>query len=689
MIEKILKIISKNRKISTGIFFCISFFISAEYFQGLMIFICFLYFITSYLDIEDLKIMKRNKGIKLIIYMTIAISIHFLLINANFYKFFLLKNLIFAILAMIGFELMIWNESMISNKKGVPVIIFAIGSLTASWCATQIFAKLNNYLSGLGSTIYMRVYKPMDIFEWAHMYKKVAPNNLRISFIFFYVIMSLTVFIMLVLIKRIQQKKLTTHGTAQWADKEEIKKMDIINNNNGIVLGRDKHNRTLIDNGDGNAMVIAPTRTGKGVSIIIPTLLTWQGSCVINDIKGENYEFTSEYRSKILKNKILKFEPTAVEGSCCYNPLNEIRIKTIYEYQDAHAIAEIIMTSSKSEDLDHWHRSGLNFLTGMIIYVLYEEKYNTKDRQANLSDIINEINDGETHDKKFNRIKKKKFPKYENIFNEIYNEPDNKGTNPKIKNMAAEMENKPKEERGSIISTTLTCMNIFSDPVIEKNTSKSDFEIKNLMNDEQPLSLYFIIPPKNLGITGLLLKIMITQIIHGLTEKMQYDSKKKKIETLHKLLLVIDEFPLLGKITILEEAIAYATGYGIRSLLVTQSIKQLNKIYTKDNAIMDNCHANIFFTPNDVETPKIIEQRIGKTTVKQRDKNWKGLSLFNNGTTERETQRSLLTTGEILQLDKNENLIFINGKKPIKGKKIWFNTDKEYLEKIKQAVGGE
>ena len=207
----------------------------------------------------------------------------------------------------------------------------------------------------------------------------------------------------------------------------------------------------------------------------------------------------------------------------------------------------------------------------------------------------------------------------------------------------------PDKERGSIFSTCINKLSIFKDPRVMVNIKKTDIVPKDLMNNR--ISLYLITPPKAIQMTKPLFRLIITQTIYELTDKMEFNNRKKvdeeKVkkpfdfkekmenfiykdppknpETLKnkKVLFLIDEFPALGNLSLFEQALAYIGGYGLKSLLIVQSINQLNKIYGKDNSIIDNCRVQLYFTPNDKDTPKMISDMMVLRTEKVITRFWK------------------------------------------------------------------
>ena len=161
-------------------------------------------------------------------------------------------------------------------------------------------------------------------------------------------------------------------------------------------------------------------------------------------------------------------------------------------------------------------------------------------------------------------------------------------------------------------------------------------------------------------------------------------SKKKRDERA-TLLLMLDEFPALGRLDFFESALAFLAGYGIRAFLVAQSLNQIDKAYGPNNAILDNCHVRIAFAPNDERTAKRLSDALGTATEQRHQRNLSGrrFSAWLSHTTisHQETARPLLTPGEILQLPQEESLIFLSGIPPIRARKLHYYRDRNFLER--------
>ena len=220
-----------------------------------------------------------------------------------------------------------------------------------------------------------------------------------------------------------------------------------------------------------------------------------------------------------------------------------------------------------------------------------------------------------------------------------------------IASSAREMASKAENEASGVLSSALVNMAIYRDPIININTCRSDFHIHDLMNSDAPLDLYLVVNPDAIDRMRPLLRLLVDLIIRRVCAKMEFADGTSKAGYRHRLLLMLDEFTSLGKLPIVEKAIAYIAGYGGKMYIIVQDTKQLNNAYGKDNAIMANCHVRIAYAPNDAETAELLSRMTGKTTVVEKKTS---ISIGKGGRSRSvniaETARPLLTSDESSRL---------------------------------------
>ena len=487
----------------------------------------------------------------------------------------------------------------------------------------------------------------------------------------------------------LKRQKDNSYGTARWANLDDLDLLGVLKNKytDGVILGLAKglfKEYKVIDNSNTHIALIAPTRAGKGVGVIIPTLLNWQSSSIVLDLKKENYVKTAGFREKVLKHKIIKFAPHD-ENSSSYNPLAQIRLRTKYEYVDAQIIADILTDPGEGKARDHWVTQASALLVALILHVCYEKT--KKGEVASLGHVMDFFNDPSKpilerilELMKFNHSDDPEF--FNTIYDSSQNAGINPGTHPIVSRTAAEIINKDPRESSGIISSCITAITLYKDPIIRKNTTAVDFKINGLMNDETPVDLYVIIEAASISVLSPLIRILISQIIGILCPKME---DPDKMPHKHKLLLMLDEFPAFGKIPLLEKALAYIAGYGMKAVVIAQGINQLRQAYGDKNMILENCSTAVFYTPQatDKATAELISALLGKRTIKTQNKSFKALKLDTGNVSENKIARELLTPEEVMRYSDKKNLIFFKGKPTYRGIKITYFNNPYFKDKAK------
>ena len=169
-----------------------------------------------------------------------------------------------------------------------------------------------------------------------------------------------------------ERRRAETYGSARWASEREIRSAGMLGAD-GVILGRFA-GKYLRHDGAEHVLCFAPTRSGKGVGLVVPTLLTWPGSCIVHDIKGENWQLTAGFRAR--HGRVLLFDPTN-PASASYNPLLEVR-RGACEVRDVQNVADVLVDPEGSlEKRNHWEKTSHALLVGAILHVLYAEKDKT------------------------------------------------------------------------------------------------------------------------------------------------------------------------------------------------------------------------------------------------------------------------------------------------------------------------
>ena len=259
------------------------------------------------------------------------------------------------------------------------------------------------------------------------------------------------------------------------------------------------------------------------------------------------------------------------------------------------------------------------------------------------------------------------------------NEAGEAYAHPDVAQTARQLLDNSPNERSGILSTTQRFLSLYRDPIIANVTSKSDWQIADLMEGDAPLSLYLACPPSDLSRTKPLMRLLLNQIARRLTEKLPKKNARKR-------LLMLDEFPALGRLEFFESTLAYFAGYGVRAYLIAQSLNQIEKAYGPSNSILDHCHVRVAFATNDERTAKRISEALGTKTELRAQKNYTGHRLApwlsHMMVSRQETQRPLMTQGEIMQLPQDDAIIMLAGMPPVRGKKLRYYQDRNFTPRI-------
>ncbi|TIW46697.1 MAG: conjugal transfer protein TraG, partial [Mesorhizobium sp.] len=540
------------------------------------------------------------------------------------------------------------------------------------WTATQWCAQMLTYQTPLGAPWFLfagwPIYKPWKLFEWWFHFDAYAPEvfdkagTLAGASGF----LGCAAAIAGSLLRARQRGSVTTYGSSRWATTHEVETAGLLRPA-GVFLGR-LNDRYLRHDGPEHVMAFAPTRSGKGVGLVVPTLLSWTGSAIIHDIKGENWQLTSGWRSKF--SYCLLFNPTDPR-SARYNPLLEVR-KGPDEIRDVQNIADILVDPEGAlERRNHWEKTSHSLLVGAILHVLYAEEEKTLARVATfLSDPQRSFAATLQRMTTTNHLGTGHNPQ----------------VHPVVASAARELLNKSENERSGVLSTAMSFLGLYRDPTVATATSSCDWRIADLVDGERPLSLYLVVPPSDISRTKPLVRLILNQIGRRLTERLEGDPKKSRK---HQLLMMLDEFPALGRLDFFETALAFMAGYGIRSYLIAQSLNQVSKAYGENNAILDNCHVRIAFSSNDERTAKRISDALGTATELRSMRNYAGHRLApwlsHVMVSRQETARPLLTPGEVMQLPPSDELVLVSGLPPIRAKKLRYYQDQNFTDRVLPA----
>ena len=576
--------------------------------------------------------------------------------------------------------------------KVVPILIIVFGFSLA----TQNFAYTIGAPDDLGSHLFItasgvKIYPPWHIVGWVikynvdDVYAPLLKKSTDVTI--FFTLFGIVYYIVLSYLRGVIFKNKKIFGTARWANKKDLKKNNLLSNN-GIVFGQLNNaimKSTITDSGlflktlkkgqlirfssNTSAMLVAPARSGKGVSTIIPTLFDHPDSVIVFDPKGENYKATAGFRMEF--SHVVRFSPLD-KNSISINPIAAIRKD--HAYRDASIIAEILLTpenaSTESGTAKHFTDTAKDMITAAILHVKYSD-YQDKSLYGVLKHLSNAGDPMANDSGKTMLVGMMNSNHYDSAVHEI------------IFNACSRNLIRPDRERGSVFSTAVRSLQILEDPLVRKNTTDNDFSFNSFFDSEKPISLYLTCPFSDIDrlspIMRLLISFALRQFSSGETS---FESKTLKIP----ILFIIDEFATLGYFPFLEKTMGILPGYRVRFLIVLQSLQQLNSIYKETHSFFDHCKTVAAFAPGDLKSAKIFSEMTGKESIVKESVSNSGsrfgIGLDNMNFSVSEQQRDILNPDEMMKLPASDVLILNHGMPPYIGKKVAFYDDPRFKKFI-------
>ena len=451
------------------------------------------------------------------------------------------------------------------------------------------------------------------------------------------------------------KKPESIHGNSKWANTKDVKKMGL-RSKHGMLLGKYK-GQFLVAGGYQHCLLFAPTGSGKGVGFVIPNLLFWQDSVIVHDIKLENYELTSGWRQKHLKQKVFLWNPADPDGiSHCYNPMDWISKKPGKMVDDVQKICNFLLPEQ-----EFWQNEARALLCGIMLYLVFDDS-----KPTTLGEVVRTLRNDDV------------------VYNlAVVLDTLGKKIHPvSYMNIAAYLQ-KPDKERGSVTSTANSSLELWANPLIDTATATSDFDLNQFKIS--PHTLYAGLTPDNISRLKPLMGIFYQQAAGFFTAKTPTPDQK------HGVLMLMDEFPTLGKMEQFQAGIAYFRGYNVRLFLIIQDTEQLKGIYEESgmNSFLSNSTYRVTFAANNMETANLISQLLGNKTATQISYNKPKYLDLNPGARSlhlSETQRALLLPQEVIQLPRDEQILLIESQPAIKCLKIKYYEEKIFQKRLLPKV---
>lgn len=500
------------------------------------------------------------------------------------------------------------------------------------------------------------------------------------------------------------------YGTSRWGTEKDIKKFGL-SEERGIVLAefqkadvRAKVNpkNTSIQlslkqlapliciAGDTNVLMIAPTRSGKGVGSVIPTALNFPWSIIFFDPKGELFNITSGFRSKF--SVVLKFAPKNPDGNTvCFNPLEEVHLDNRI-VSDVDLVIQNLFEEAKggeNSNSQFFNENAKDMIKTTILHILTADnpEYTSKKNLPGVFEIMSLAAKPDEEDAEEDEEQKKSNPG-DKLFGEMFETrhliqgQESPWLQTLIEAGAGRMLQMNPKVRSDVFSTVFSKLQLFSDPLIAHATGHSDFKLDDFVTSDAPISLYLVVPFAHVDVIAPVFKLLINFMLRRFSDgETSYGEVKLK----NRLLFMLDEFPVLGNFPFLVKTMGILAGYGINFFLICQGLNQLVDIYGQNHPFLDHCKTLCIYAPGKIEDAKAFTEAIGKESVTKESISTSGsrysVALNNLNASSQEVARDLMNPDELMHLPPNEALIMNQGMPAYIAKKVVYYDDPRFKNK--------
>lgn len=447
------------------------------------------------------------------------------------------------------------------------------------------------------------------------------------------------------------------HGAADWATSAQIRAAGL-RGREGVLLGHARGGGMLVSEGPEHVIVYAPTRTGKGVGVVIPNLLAWSHSAVVLDIKRENFAATAGYRADHGQT-ILLFDPLAPDGRTArFNPLGHVSRDVAAEVLDELQRMAVMLFPAPEHADPFWSEAARTGFIGVGAYVAA-----TPPLPFSLGEIFRQLTNGDP---------RQRFPRII-AARRRDGDPLPSACVSALNDFCSASENTFASIRQSITSR----MGLWLNPAVDAATDQSDFDLRDLR--EGQMTLYLGATPDNLLRVAPLYSLVFQQLV-------DLNSRRLPEPQERPVLVILDEFARLGPAPVLAHAFSWVAGYGLRLLPVIQSPSQLRALYGPDLAesIMTNCGVEVVFAPKELKVAQELSERLGTYTYKALSRSRPmGLGAGRRTLTASDQRRALRLPQELSQMSSRTLLVFRAGLPPVRGRKIVYYRERVFRDRLR------
>jgi type IV secretion system protein VirD4 len=456
----------------------------------------------------------------------------------------------------------------------------------------------------------------------------------------------------------------TTHGSAQFADERRARAA--LGRPDGLIIGRAAGGWLMRYNGPGHLLTFAPTRSGKGVGVVLPNLLLADRAILCVDPKGENARISARARTRFGPVHVL--DPFGVSGQpgAAFNPLDVLDPLGLDLAEDAALIAEALVYDPPEQVSEaHWNEEAKALIAGVILYVVTHPPPDG----ATLATVRDLLTAAPT--------------RFAATLKAMQASPAADGL---VARAANRHLGKADREATGVLSAAQRHTHFLDSRRITDSLARSDFSFDDLR--AQRASIFLVLPPERLGAHARWLRLLVAQALHSLAR----GSAAGGAAAPCPVLFLLDEFATLGRLEPLAQAYGLMAGYGVQLWAILQDLHQLKALYgERHGTFLANAAVTQVFNVADVDTAQWVSRTLGVTTetfIAQGTSTSSGSSAsMQGGSTssgegaswsEQRVRRDLLTPDEVMRLADHMMLVLRPGRDPLVAGKVRHYADPEF-----------
>ncbi|MCW0454494.1 Protein VirD4 [Xanthomonas sacchari] len=549
-----------------------------------------------------------------------------------------------------------------SNRKLVAAALVVVLTAVCGYF-------LSGYLVLLLLKLDTRMFGPGTYYQYVHAIglPEVAPYVGKIKWAGYLGFGLPGLVALLILVLMFKPAKRSLHGDARFAGAADLSKHGLFKTSgDGIVVGKFRGKLVRLS-GQQFVILAAPTRSGKGVGVVIPNLLEYQESVVVLDIKQENFDLTSGWRAS-QGQEVFLFNPFAEDRRTHrWNPLSYVSDDPAFRVSDLMSIAAMLYPDG-SDDQKFWVSQARNAFMAFSLYL-----FENWDDERNIGfpgglgtptlGAIYRLSSGDGTDLKkyLKSLSERRFlsGNAKSAFSNLLSQAD--------------------ETFASIMGTLKEPLNAWINPVLDAATSDNDFLLTDLR--KKKMTIYIGIQPNKLAESRLIINLFFSQIINLNTKELPKSNPALK----YQCLLLMDEFTAIGKVDIIASAVSYMAGYNVRLLPIIQSMAQLDATYGKDisRTIITNHALQILYAPREQQDANDYSEMLGYTTFRKKNVT-RGKDVTRSVS---EEKRALMLPQELKAMGNDQEVFLYEGiPHPVKCDKIKYYKDRYFTARLRPKV---